>query len=125
MGSHTLGVHQWQQELQSGENIRPGVSQGNGAVFRQILLTQEGVETQHPWVLHTLSKNPDMAGALHIIGAADQPGRPFHQPLQVNVVAERQRGLREGQWRRCKHSRKHSNTLLWQRRSLTESETAT
>lgn len=94
LSSHILRVHQWQQKLQSGEDIRPGVSQGDGAVFRQILLTQEGVKTQHPWILHTLSKNPDMAGALHIIRAADQPGRPLHQPLQVNVVAERQRGLR-------------------------------
>lgn len=96
LSSHILGVNQWEQKLQSGENIRPGVSQGDWAVFRQILLTQEDVKTEHPWILHTLSKNPDMAGTLHVIRAAHQPGRPLHQPLQVDMVAERQCGLREG-----------------------------
>lgn len=71
---HILGVNKWEQKLQSGENIRPGVSQGNRAVFRQILLAQEDVKTEHPGILHTLSENPDMAGALHIIRAAHQPG---------------------------------------------------
>lgn len=97
LSAHVLGVHQWEQKLQAGENIRPGVSQGNGAVFRQILLAQEDVQTEHPGILHTLGKNPDMAGALHVIRAAHQPGRPLHQPLQVHMVAERQGGLREGQ----------------------------
>lgn len=94
--SHILGVNQREQKLQSGENIRPGVSQGNWAVFRQILLTQEDVKAEHPWILHTLSKYPDVAGTLHVIRAAHQPGRPLHQPLQVDVVVERQCGLREG-----------------------------
>lgn len=96
LSSHILGVNQWEQKLQSGKNIRPGVSQGSRAVFRQIFLTQEDVKTEHPWILHTLSKNPDVAGALHVVRAAHQAGRPFHQPLQVNVVAERQCGLRGG-----------------------------
>lgn len=82
--------------MQPCESIRPGVSQGDRAMFGQVLLPQEDVKTEHPGVLNALSKDPDMAGALHVVGAAHQSSRPLHQPLEVNVVAERQGGLREG-----------------------------
>lgn len=88
-----LGVNQWQQQLQSREGIGPGVAQGDGTVFRQVLLPQEDVQAEHPWVLHTLGKNPHVAGALHVIRTAHQASRPLHQPLEVNMVAERQGGL--------------------------------
>lgn len=131
-----LGVDQWQQQLQPCESIGPGVSQGDGAVFGQVLLPQEDVKAEHPWVLHALGKDPDMAGALHIIGTAHQSSRPLHQPLEVNMVAERQGGLRVGKG--TIHSSKISHLqdcqihhlsdaliLLIDTNTLTESETAT
>lgn len=98
-----LGVHKRQQQLKPCESIGPGVSQGDGAVFGQVLLPQEDVKTQHPRVLHTLGEDPHVAGALHVIGAAHQSSRPLHQPLEVNVVAERQGGLREVGGKGMKH----------------------
>lgn len=63
-------------------------------MFGQVLLSQEDMKTEHPWVLHALGKDPDMAGALHVIRTAHQTSCPLHQPLQVNMVAERQSGLK-------------------------------
>lgn len=67
-----------------------------------MLLPQEDVQTEHPRVLQTLSKDPDVAGALHVIGTAHESSRPLHQPLEINMVAEWQRGLREEKSRRSR-----------------------
>lgn len=110
------------------ESIGPGVSQGDGAVFGQVLLPQEDVKTQHPWVLHTLGEDPHVAGALHVIGAAHQSSRPLHQPLEVNVVAERQGGLREGGGgMKQSGNKRHLQDceINHSSNTLTESETAT
>lgn len=78
-------------------------------MFGQVLLPQEDVQTEHPRVLHALGKDPDVAGALHVVGTAHQSSRPLDQPLEVNMVAERQGGLTEG-----KESNFRAKEVIWE-----------
>lgn len=95
----------------------------------QVLLPQEDVEAEHPRVLHTLGKDPHVAGALDVVRAADQASRPLHQPLEVDVVAEGQGGLggKNTQQRSEQDVNTHVITVTSQPKQarLTESETAT
>lgn len=58
----------------------------------QVVLPQEAVQAQHPWVLHRLGKDPHVRGAPDVVVAVDQARVPLHQPLEVHVVAGRQGG---------------------------------
>lgn len=84
-----LWVYQGHDGLQPSEGIRPGVAEGCGAVFGQVLLPQETEEAEDPGVFDRLSKYPDMGRALHVIMAIDQDCVPLHQPLQIHAVGQR------------------------------------
>lgn len=60
----------------------------------QVFLPEEAEEAEDPGVFDGLREDPDVGGALHIVMAVNQDGVPFHQPLEIYVVGQWQRGLR-------------------------------
>lgn len=96
-GEHTatlLWVYQRHHGLQPGEGVWPGIAEGCGAVLRQVFLPEEAEEAEDPGVFDGLREDPDVGRALHVVMAVNQDGIPFHQPLEIHVVGQRQRGLR-------------------------------
>lgn len=98
---HLLRVHQGHERLHPGEGVGPGVAESRRAVFGHVVLSEETVHTQHPGVLHRLGEDPHVRGAPDVVMTVDEQRVPLHQPLEVDVVASWQGGLRTSKW----HSR--------------------
>lgn len=65
----------------------------------QVLLAEEAVQAQQPGVFHRLRIDPHVRGASDVILAVDEHGVPLHQPLEVDVVGDRQGSLGKARWR--------------------------
>lgn len=55
-----LWIYQGHEHLHSSEGVGPGVAKSCGTMLGQVVLSEEAVYTQHPWVLHRLGKDPYM-----------------------------------------------------------------
>lgn len=69
---HSPRVDQGHEHLQASEGVRPGVAESCGAVLRQVVLSEETVDTQHPRVLHRLGKDPHVRRAPDVIMTVDE-----------------------------------------------------
>lgn len=58
MEFHLLGIYQWHEHLHPGKGVRPGEAESCRAMLGQVVLSEEAVYAQHPWVLHRLGKDP-------------------------------------------------------------------
>lgn len=97
---HLLRVYQGHERLHPGEGVGPGVAESHRAVFGQVVLSEEAIDTQHPGVLHRLGEDPHVRGAPDVVMTVDEQRVPLHQPLEVDVVASWQGGLRTSKWHR-------------------------
>lgn len=71
--SNILDVNLWRQQLQAGVGKHPGIVEGSGAMFGQVLLPQVAGEADDPGVLalSNVGEHPNVRRAHHIKLVAD------------------------------------------------------